>query len=55
MSVEPPPPSPTKVCLGRCDRMGGFESIAPAVERVTGEQAARLKRFVETGVADEAR
>jgi uncharacterized protein YndB with AHSA1/START domain len=34
---------------------GGFESIAPAVERVVGEQAARLKRFVETGVAGEAR
>jgi len=28
---------------------GGFESIAPAVERVLGEQADRLKRFVETG------
>lgn len=28
---------------------GGFEGIAPAVERVLGEQAARLKRFVETG------
>jgi uncharacterized protein YndB with AHSA1/START domain len=34
---------------------GGFDSIAPAVERVTGEQAARLKRFVETGVAGEAK
>lgn len=28
---------------------GGFESIAPAVERVLGEQVDRLKRFVETG------
>jgi uncharacterized protein YndB with AHSA1/START domain len=28
---------------------GGFESLAPAVERVTGEQVERLKRFVETG------
>jgi hypothetical protein len=28
---------------------GGFQSIAPAVERVLGEQAERLKRFVETG------
>jgi uncharacterized protein YndB with AHSA1/START domain len=34
---------------------GGFESIAPAVERVLGEQATRLKRFVETGVAGEAK
>jgi uncharacterized protein YndB with AHSA1/START domain len=28
---------------------GGFEAIAPAVERVLGEQAERLKRYVETG------
>jgi uncharacterized protein YndB with AHSA1/START domain len=28
---------------------GGFESVAPAVDRVLGEQAERLKRFVETG------
>ena len=28
---------------------GGFEAIAPAVERVVKEQADRLKRFVETG------
>jgi uncharacterized protein YndB with AHSA1/START domain len=34
---------------------GGFESIAPAVERVTGEQVTRLKRFVETGMAGEAK
>jgi hypothetical protein len=29
--------------------IGGFENIAPAVERVLGEQADRLKRFAETG------
>ena len=29
---------------------GGFEAIAPAVEKVVKEQADRLKRFVETGV-----
>jgi len=34
---------------------GGFESIAPAVERVLGEQADRLKRFVETGIPSEAK
>jgi uncharacterized protein YndB with AHSA1/START domain len=34
---------------------GGFESIAPAVERVLGEQADRLKRFVETGTPSEAK
>ena len=28
---------------------GGFDKIAPAVEYVVGEQAQRLKRFVETG------
>jgi hypothetical protein len=27
----------------------GFEKIAPAVDRVIGEQAQRLKLFVETG------
>lgn len=30
---------------------GGFESIAPAVDRVLGEQIDRLKRHVETGSA----
>jgi hypothetical protein len=34
---------------------GGFESIAPAVEQVLGEQANRLKRFVETGTAGAAK
>ncbi len=34
---------------------GGFESIAPAVERVVGEQADRLKRFVETGTPSEVK
>jgi uncharacterized protein YndB with AHSA1/START domain len=28
---------------------GGFEKLAPLVESVLGEQAERLKRFVETG------
>jgi len=28
---------------------GGFERIAPAVDRVLGEQLQRLKQFVETG------
>lgn len=28
---------------------GGFEKMAPAVERVLGEQVDRLKRYVETG------
>ena len=28
---------------------GGFDKMAPAVNFVLGEQAARLKRFVETG------
>ncbi|HEY1328722.1 MAG TPA: SRPBCC family protein [Casimicrobiaceae bacterium] len=28
---------------------GGFDAMAPAVERVLGEQAQRLKRYVETG------
>jgi uncharacterized protein YndB with AHSA1/START domain len=28
---------------------GGFDAIAPAVERMLGEQVERLKRFVETG------
>jgi uncharacterized protein YndB with AHSA1/START domain len=31
---------------------GGFDAMAPAVERVLGEQVQRLKRFVETGVPD---
>lgn len=30
---------------------GGFADIAPAVERVLGEQVDRLKRYVETGAA----
>jgi uncharacterized protein YndB with AHSA1/START domain len=34
---------------------GGFESIAPAVQRVLGEQADRLKRFAETGTPVSAR
>ena len=28
---------------------GGFEGLAPVVDRVLGEQAARLKNWVETG------
>jgi uncharacterized protein YndB with AHSA1/START domain len=28
---------------------GGFEKIAPAVDRVVGEQLGRLKTFIETG------
>jgi hypothetical protein len=28
---------------------GGFEKIAPAVDRVVGEQLGRLKTFLETG------
>jgi uncharacterized protein YndB with AHSA1/START domain len=35
--------------------VGGFDSIAPAVERVLGEQADRLKRLVETGTPSEAK
>jgi hypothetical protein len=31
---------------------GGFDKIAPAVDGVLGDQAARLKRYVETGKAD---
>jgi uncharacterized protein YndB with AHSA1/START domain len=31
---------------------GGFEELAPAVERVLAEQVDRLKRFVETGAPD---
>jgi uncharacterized protein YndB with AHSA1/START domain len=31
---------------------GGFASIAPAVDQVQGEQAARLKKLVETGKPD---
>lgn len=34
---------------------GGFENIAPAVERVLGEQADRLKHFVETGSPSETK
>jgi uncharacterized protein YndB with AHSA1/START domain len=34
---------------------GGFESIAPAVDRVLGDQADRLKRYVETGSAAPAK
>jgi len=34
---------------------GGFDNIATAVERVLGEQADRLKRFVETGSPSEAK
>ncbi len=34
---------------------GGFEGVAPAVERVLGEQADRLKRFIETGTPSEAK
>ena len=34
---------------------GGFENIAPAVERVLGEQADRLKRYVENGSPSEAK
>jgi uncharacterized protein YndB with AHSA1/START domain len=34
---------------------GGFDSIAPAVERVVGEQADRLKQFVETGSPSEVK
>jgi uncharacterized protein YndB with AHSA1/START domain len=34
---------------------GGFEAVAPAVERVLGEQVDRLKRFVETGSPDAAK
>jgi len=30
----------------------GFQGIAPAVDRVLGEQVDRLKRYVETGAAD---
>jgi uncharacterized protein YndB with AHSA1/START domain len=30
---------------------GGFGALAPAVDRVIGEQVERLKRFVETGTA----
>lgn len=33
----------------------GFQSIAPAVESVLGEQVGRLKRYVETGAADPAK
>ena len=33
----------------------GFEAMAPAVERVLGEQVERLKRFVETGAPDAAK
>ena len=28
---------------------GGFEKIAPAVDAVVGDQAGRLRTFVETG------
>ena len=28
---------------------GGFEKIAPAVDRVVGEQLGRLQTFIETG------
>jgi uncharacterized protein YndB with AHSA1/START domain len=31
---------------------GGFDAMAPAVERVLGEQVLRLKRYVETGAPD---
>jgi hypothetical protein len=34
---------------------GGFDNIAPAVERVLGDQADRLKRFVETGAPSAAK
>ena len=34
---------------------GGFENVAPAVERVLGEQVDRLKHFIETGAPDAAR
>jgi uncharacterized protein YndB with AHSA1/START domain len=34
---------------------GGFDAIAPAVERVVGEQADRLKRFIETGTPAETK
>jgi uncharacterized protein YndB with AHSA1/START domain len=30
---------------------GGFAALAPAVDRVIGEQGERLKRFVETGTS----
>jgi hypothetical protein len=31
---------------------GGFAGIAPVVDRVQGEQASRLKKYLETGKPD---
>src|SRR5258706_8180242 len=42
-----PPASGTKVELTYS--VGGFETIAPAVETALKEQAERLKRYLETG------
>ena len=34
---------------------GGFEGVAPAVDRVIGEQVDRLKRYIETGTPSDAK